>query len=149
MNNKLVLPLSEIAPLIIETIDSGAEFRLITAGTSMMPLLRNRKDTVVLVKPEFPLSKYDIPLYKRENGQYVLHRVMACHNGFYDTMGDNQFELEKNVSQESVIAVVTRIIRGEREISFSSPLYKLYLFFWCRCIFIRRIIKKLQSIVFH
>lgn len=148
-NNNLVLPLSEIAPLIVEAIEKGGEFHLVTAGTSMLPLLRNRTDTVVLKKANFPLVKYDIPLYKRESGQYVLHRVMRCHDGFYDMMGDNQLQLEKNVPESCIVAVVSRIMRDGKEIRFSSTLYKMYLLFWCRCLFIRRCVKKLQSVFLH
>ena len=62
-NEKFIAPLSEMEDIIRESVSNGGEFRMITAGISMLPLLRNRRDTVVLVKAPIPLKKYDIPLY--------------------------------------------------------------------------------------
>lgn len=46
-------------------------------GDSMLPILRQGKDLMVISrKPEDRLKKYDVPLYKRDNGQYVLHRIL-------------------------------------------------------------------------
>ena len=47
-----------------------------TEGRSMEPMLKQGRDRVVIVPPVFPLKKYDIPLYKRDSGQYVLHRII-------------------------------------------------------------------------
>ena len=43
-------------------------------GNSMQPLLKTRRDQVVIEKITLPLKKYDIVLYKRANDQYVCHR---------------------------------------------------------------------------
>lgn len=45
-------------------------------GDSMMPMLRNRRDTVKIVPAETPLKKYDLPLYRRPTGECVLHRIV-------------------------------------------------------------------------
>lgn len=45
-----------------------------TVGTSMEPLLRTRRDVVVIEKPAGRLKKYDVPLYRRGE-DYVLHRM--------------------------------------------------------------------------
>ena len=46
-----------------------------TAGVSMYPMLRNRRDTVVIRPAAGRLKKYDVALYKRGES-YVLHRVV-------------------------------------------------------------------------
>ena len=45
-----------------------------TAGVSMRPLLRDRRDTVVIEPCAGRLAKYDVPLYRR-GSDYVLLRV--------------------------------------------------------------------------
>ena len=45
-------------------------------GDSMMPLIKQGRDLLVIEKTAGKLKKYDIPLYKRDNGQYVLHRIL-------------------------------------------------------------------------
>ena len=45
-------------------------------GTSMMPLLRQHRDIIVIEKrPEGRLKKYDAVLYKRGR-KYILHRIL-------------------------------------------------------------------------
>ena len=46
-------------------------------GDSMLPLIRQGRDLVLVSrKPEGRLKKYDVPLYRRDSGQYVLHRIL-------------------------------------------------------------------------
>ena len=47
-----------------------------TVGDSMEPLLHNRISTVLIEIPKSPLKKYDVALYRRPRGEYVLHRVV-------------------------------------------------------------------------
>ena len=44
-------------------INTGGEFKMISRGTSMLPMLRDGIDTVVIVKANAPLKTGDVPLY--------------------------------------------------------------------------------------
>ena len=59
-------------------------------GNSMLPLIREGRDLIILKKPEGRLKKYDVPLYKRDSGQYVLHRVLKVRESDYVICGDNR-----------------------------------------------------------
>lgn len=143
-----VAPLSEIESIMRESMTDGGCFSVVTAGTSMMPLLRNRKDTVVLVKPTGRLSKYDIPLYKRDSGQYVLHRVLKVTNSGYHMCGDNQLSVEKGITDSQIIAVVSEIVRNGKTIEVKESFsYRLYVFFWCKCFFIRFCLLKFKGLL--
>jgi hypothetical protein len=48
-------------------------------GTSMMPLLRERIDTVKLVAP-INIKKHDVVLYMRNDKTLVLHRIIKVKN---------------------------------------------------------------------
>ena len=52
-------------------------------GVSMRPLIREGKDVLVIKKPAGRLKKYDIPLYKRDSGEYVLHRILKVREKDY------------------------------------------------------------------
>lgn len=41
----------------------------------MFPMVMEGKDTVIIVPPEFPLKKYDVPVYRRD-GHYTMHRIV-------------------------------------------------------------------------
>ena len=61
------------APLIEEAFSNNQTFKMPVNGTSMLPFI-NRTHHVVLDKP-ISLKRNDMILYKRTNGQYVLHRI--------------------------------------------------------------------------
>ena len=44
-------------------------------GHSMEPLLRNHSDTVFIEPPQ-TLKRMDTVLFRRQNGQLVLHRLL-------------------------------------------------------------------------
>ena len=57
-------------------LSGGAQVKFTVSGYSMYPLLHSNADTVILTKKQ-RIKKYDILLYKRENGEFVLHRVVG------------------------------------------------------------------------
>lgn len=123
--------LEQMLPLMIEVLESGSEFSFNPRGISMMPLLHMDGDRVIIKKPEGQLKKYDIPLYRRQNGQFVLHRIVKKPRNFtYTLCGDNQRRLEKGIRQEQIIGVVTGFYRKGKFISCRNKLYKLYSFLW-------------------
>ena len=144
--------LADAIEVIEEILDGGGEFRMYPKGTSMLPLIVQGRDSVVLQKrincPEKPLKKHDIAFYRRTNGQFVLHRVMKCQkDGGYTMCGDNQLELEHHIMPNQVIGYVSKLYREEREYSFGSLRYRLYVLFWTfmpyrRCIrFLKRVMR--------
>ena len=109
--------ISEYEDLIREVLASGGEFRLYPHGTSMLPLIRQGRDSVALRLLQRPARKYDIIFYQRRDGSYVLHRVKAVKPNGLTLWGDNQTMTEPGVSEKQIIAYVTRIFRDEHEIN--------------------------------
>ena len=124
--SKTSIELDKMRTAISEVISSGGEFRLFPRGTSMLPLLREETDSVVLVSPE-DIKKGDILLYRRDNGQFVLHRVVKISGGEYFMCGDNQFSVEHGVRTENILAKTAYFYRGSDKISLSDPAYKKYV----------------------
>ena len=123
--------LEQLLPLIEEKLGQGQSVRFMPMGVSMLPMLRQGRDSVVLSPAPKQLKKYDLPLYRRDNGKFVLHRIVKVDDT-YTCIGDNQFQLEYGVRQDQVIAVVSAFCRGTREISVESFGYKLYCRVWNR-----------------
>ncbi|MBQ7034254.1 MAG: S24/S26 family peptidase [Clostridia bacterium] len=122
-------PIAELMPLIRERLAAGQSVRFSPRGVSMLPMLRQGKDSVIFSPLPDRLKKYDLPLYQRANGTYVLHRIIAAGEA-YTCMGDNQFIPEPNLAHEQMIAVVTAFYRGNRKISVTNPWYRLYCVLW-------------------
>jgi hypothetical protein len=92
-------------------------------------MIRQGKDSVYLSSPPEKLKKFDIPLYRREDGSFVLHRVVKVGET-YTCIGDNQFKAEKGIAHSSVIAVVTAFVREGKTYSVSDRGYRLYCVLW-------------------
>lgn len=109
-----------------EQIDSGKTVVFAPKGTSMLPLVRQDIDRVVLAKAPKKLKKYDLPLYLRENGQFVLHRVVGIDKNGYIMCGDNQTEREYGITDEQILALACGIYRENEYISFDDKKYVNY-----------------------
>lgn len=121
--------LDDVMPKIRELLANGQSVRLYPKGVSMLPMLRQGIDSVMLSPVKGRLKKYDLPLYRRRNGTYVLHRIVKAGQT-YTCVGDNQFTYEHNVEQEQLLAVVTGFYRDEKFRSVECFGYKLYCRFW-------------------
>lgn len=80
-------------------------------GVSMLPMLRQGEDRVLLVRPSFPLQPDTVALFRREQ-DYVLHRVIAYRNGVYVFRGDN-CAADELVPETQVLGVLSGFWRGE------------------------------------
>lgn len=115
-------------------------------GNSMWPLIRQGKDLVVIVpKQEGRLKRYDVPLYRRDsdrlagNGKYVLHRILKVTPSGYLISGDNQWNLERNITDRHIIGTLAAVIRGGTNPNIDNPrtilvtdrLFRIYTHIWC------------------
>lgn len=102
-------------------------------GISMMPLIRQRRDLLIIEKPSGRLKKYDVALYKRDSGQYVLHRILKVRKDDYMICGDNQWHRETGITDRHIIGVLTGLVRDGKELSLVHPdwKYKMYVHLWC------------------
>lgn len=109
-----VISMDEMIPLIEEKLNEDGKVVFTPKGTSMLPTIVGDVDTVSLVKPKFPLAKYSISLYKRDDGGFVLHRVLKRKGKTYVMRGDNQYAKEKGIREDQIVGVVkTYTHKGE------------------------------------
>ncbi len=129
MNNEFYL--ADTIDIIEEVLASGGEFRMFPKGTSMLPLIVQGEDSVVLRRSDEPLKKKDIAFYRRDSGQFVLHRIVRVDkNGIYTMCGDNQTVLERGIRPDQIIGYVSDIYKGETLLDRASLKNRAYLFFW-------------------
>ena len=129
MKKQMNAQLEELMPIMKLQIANGQSVRFSPQGVSMLPMLRQGVDSVVISKAPEQLKKYDLPLYQRENGKYVLHRIVETGDA-YTCMGDNQFVKEYGVRQDQIIAVVTAFYRDERKYKTEDLRYQMYCRLW-------------------
>lgn len=120
--------LSEMLPVIEEMLSVDGRVTFIPEGISMRPVIVGGRDSVTIKKPEGRLQKYDACLYRRGNGDLVLHRVVKVMPHNYVMSGDNQFGKEKGIKDEQIIGVLVSVNKNGREIECGSFFFKLYVF---------------------
>lgn len=123
------LRLEQLLPLIEETLGKGNTVRFSPRGISMLPMLRQRRDTVILSPVVGELKKYDIPLYRRDNGAFVLHRIVEVGDAL-TCVGDNQYDFERGIRRDQVIGVVTAFTRDGKTVEVTDFRYQLYCRLW-------------------
>ncbi len=116
-----------------------------TVGVSMLPMLRNRMDTIVVMPYEGRLKKYDVPLYKR-GSDYILHRIIDVLPDSYVICGDNCIQKEYGITDEQILGVMTGFYRGPKQINMDGLGYKLYVRVWCGLYPIRKIYGRMRRI---
>lgn len=142
------VPMSELSPVIVELVNSGTDVVFTVVGNSMRPLWTSYRDTVVLTKCDGnALKKGDVPLYIRDNGAYVLHRIIKVHSDTYDMSGDHQSELEKGVSKDNILCVVKAFTKNGKYHTCDEFGYKIYSFLWVSLFSLRGPIIKIYRFV--
>lgn len=133
-----------------EQLEKNGRLIYTNVGDSMKPLIRQDRDLVIIEKSCCRLEKYDVPLYRRNTGQYVLHRILKVRKDDYVICGDNRWKKEYGISDNNVIGVLTGVVRNGKTVLTTDFRYRLYVHLWCDFFpvraFIVRVILKVRKI---
>ncbi len=129
-----------VRPLIDEAFSKGDSFTFKPNGVSMYPFIKGGRTFVTIEKYKGGAKKYDIVFYQRDDGKYVMHRIIKAQNtiqnDFYGVCGDNQWWVE-NVTDGQIFARVTHV-EGKKGMGG---------FLYLRTLFMRRFIKHVFNYV--
>lgn len=121
--------INDLFPLMEESFNNNLKFELPVNGTSMLPLLHTGDYVLLESVKTVKIRRRDVVFYKRENGQYVLHRIYRKRGNNLIMLGDNQ--LNKEILNESlVIAKMIGYTHENKFVSIKSFKYRLYSFIW-------------------
>ena len=109
---------------IEEVLSTHGKYIGPTVGVSMLPMLKNRRDTIVVHAKTERLKRLDVALYRRGDA-YVLHRVLQPIEGGYIIRGDNCYTDEK-VPEDAVIGVLTEFFRKGKHFYCTDKKYIKY-----------------------
>ena len=148
--------LEQLLPLLEERLAAGESVLFTPRGISMRPMIEGGRDQVVLSPLPEKLKKYDLPFYRRDDGHFVLHRIVKVGQT-YTCIGDHQLVYEPGVRQDQMIALATGLYRKGKYYSLDSFGYRLYsrlwhwtrpvrrAFYWCSSIW-RAVLRRLKRI---
>ena len=120
----------QIETFLPSLLKAGGTFPLVVTGSSMLPFLKNGRDTVWLRAEKKP-KRGQILFFQREDGSFVLHRIRRIlSDGTIIVNGDAQNWCE-NVTPKQSIAVVTAFSRpGKKAVPADSFFIKVRDLLW-------------------
>ena len=121
--------LEEVMPFFLKQLAAGESVKFTPHGTSMKPMILGGRDQVILSPKPEKWKKYDLPFYRRDDGQYVLHRIVKVGETL-TCIGDNQFVYEEGLRSDQMIAIATGFVRKGKTRSTSQFSYRVYCRFW-------------------
>ena len=137
----------EYLSVMEELIHQNEMVTIPVSGFSMNPFLADKRDAVMVKKPDRDLRRGDIVLYKRRNGQYILHRIWKVKRDGYYIAGDDQTMIEGPVLRDQIIGRVEKIRRKGRWIDEKDLLWKFFETVWIRILPLRPVIRKVYSVL--
>ena len=131
-----------------EIIEKDGILVQLTKGISMMPLIRQNRDTIIVKKIENPPKENDVLLYKNNAGKYVLHRVIKVLKNGYIIRGDNNFFNEYDIKDENIIGILDGFYRDDKYIDCNkNKMYKIYIQLNRRTYYLRKFFSKIRSVL--
>ncbi len=121
-----------IMPFINDAFNRGEAFAFKPNGISMLPFIKGGFDKVCLEKYEGGCKRYDIVFYIRDDGKYVLHRIVGFKDEKILVCGDNQWYIEE-IKEDMIFARVCWV-EGKN-------MQGIKYFVYCRMLFLRRFTK--------
>lgn len=130
------VPMETLMEVISLQLAKGGKANLTVTGNSMAPMLHHRRDGVMLIPVQGKQKKGAVILYRRENGKYILHRIVSVTENGYICCGDNQYEKE-SVAQAQLVAVVDGFRRNGKAYTLDHLGYQIYRVLWVELFFLR------------
>lgn len=136
-----------LAPIICEFLAEGKSVTVTARGNSMRPMLFDLRDRLTLSPCHLDkLNIGDVIFYRRDNGSYVVHRIVEKEDGNFTLMGDCQAYKERDIRPDQILARVTSFVRRGKKISCTDKGYLRYSRFWTGSYFWRRVYVRLWLI---
>ena len=135
-----VLPPKVLMEQLLAVMEEAQTVPLIISGNSMSPFLVHGRDTVYLSKITSPLKKGDMILYRRDSGDYILHRICRVEGETFCLVGDAQVQLEHGIRRDQVLAIVTAVRRKGTLLQRGSFWWEFFEKIWLRLIPLRRVL---------
>lgn len=118
-------------------------YSAVVHGFSMYPLLVDHKDSVYIEKID-TFKKYDVLLFRRKDGQLVLHRLIGFSDDMLVLCGDNDFIAEK-IYKNQVIGIMKEFSHNGKVYKVNNIWYKIYSKVWNLSFTTKRMLRFIYS----
>ena len=140
-----VVDTREYVSVLQELTEEGRTVSLLISGNSMLPFLVHERDYIFFRKPENGLKKGDTVFFRRDTGEYVMHRICKVKDDQYFIVGDAQNVIEGPVRRDQIFAKVIRVERKGRQIGPGNFWWEFFEHLWINLIPFRRRLVRIYS----
>ena len=137
MKNKISVPDVILFYEVERVLKEGKQVTLRAKGNSMLPFIRNGRDSVMLTG-KFQLQKGDIVLAKTNQGTFVLHRIIRLDEQTITLMGDGNLRGTETCERKDVFGKVTAILKNGKTINPYNPWNSWKSVCWIKLLPLRR-----------
>lgn len=103
-------------------LEKNGVIAFVPAGNSMWPIIKNKKQSVIVKSKTERLTPNAVAFYLRPTGVFVLHRVIEVLDNGYLCCGDSQLDTEV-VLEDWVFGVMDGFYQGKKYISVNDNSY--------------------------
>lgn len=135
----------EYMEMIQSLLAEGQEVSMVVTGNSMRPFLKHGRDKICMIRPDRKLRKGDMVFYRRENGQYVMHRILKCEDQSYTMLGDGQIIPEHGISPEQIFARIIKVQVQGKWIGPETFRWRFFESIWIHFSWIRKLVLSFLS----
>lgn len=131
---------------ICELLEEGHEVPLVITGNSMSPFLIHERDQILISKVNRPLKKGDMAFFRRNTGQYIMHRIRYIKTGQageeekYYFIGDAQTVTEGPIARKQIFGVITAVQRKGKTLKKGDFWWEFFEHVWLHIIPLRHVI---------
>lgn len=140
--NMVELPNEVLLKEVCSLVADGHDVTLRVRGVSMRPFLEDRRDKIVLTRPE-NVQVGDAVLAEIAPGRYVFHRIIAIDGDEVTLKGDGNIRGTEHCKIPNVMAATKAFIRKEKNYKPQGKTWRCYSALWPTSPFVRRVLLKL------
>lgn len=150
MDQVVCVKSKNLFPLINEIINHEGKAKITVTGMSMYPFLRENIDSVELEQASFSNIKTgDIVLILRNNGQYIMHRIVKKESSCFYIVGDAQQSVEGPLDTNQLVAIIVAVWRRDKRIECTNFWWRLLSKCWIILVPFRHIILRITKHLCH
>lgn len=142
------IPNEELILEIDRLVKDGSEVMFRPKGQSMLPFIREGRDSVVLKKADVIKPGY-IVLARVNDRHFVLHRVENVTGDVVILMGDGNLAGRERCRISDIIAVAAKIMNDDRETDCLSEKHMRRARVWKRLLPVRRYLLAIYRRIMH
>lgn len=140
-----VVDTREYVSVLRELAEEGKVVSMLIAGSSMSPFLCHNRDYIYFTKPERELKRGDMVFYRRDSGQYVMHRIYKITENGYYMVGDAQTQVEGPLRREQIFARIIKVKRDGKILEPGDFWWEFFEHVWIRILPVRPFVSRLYG----